>query len=98
MAEEWVTVRHEGWDVVGEDWEPARTADEVARDVLAGVEAEGDGVVVLLHMWTASAAEALSGILDGLGDAGADLVTVADLATRDLSTTTDPAVAAENPS
>jgi peptidoglycan/xylan/chitin deacetylase (PgdA/CDA1 family) len=89
--------RHVGWDVVGEDWEPARTAHDVARDVLAGVGAVGDGAVVLLHTWTSSAAEALPAILAGLSDAGVDLVTVADLADRDLSTTANPQVAAENP-
>jgi peptidoglycan-N-acetylglucosamine deacetylase len=89
--------RHVGWDVVGEDWEPSRTAEDVTRDVLAGVEAVGDGAVVLLHTWTASAVEALPRILAGLGDAGAQLVTVAQLADRDLSATANPEVATENP-
>ncbi len=87
--------RHVGWDVVAEDWEPGRTADDLVRDVLAGVRAAGGGAVVLLHAWPSSTLEALPGILDGL--AGADLATVADLADRDLSATADPGTAAENP-
>jgi peptidoglycan-N-acetylglucosamine deacetylase len=89
--------RHVGWDVVAEDWERGRTADDVVRDVVVGARAAGDGAVVLLHAWPASTLEALPGILLGLGDVGADLVTVADLAERDLSATADPATAAENP-
>jgi peptidoglycan-N-acetylglucosamine deacetylase len=84
-----------GWDVVAEDWEPGRTAADLVRDVVGGVRAAGDGAVVLLHAWPASTLEALPGILDGL--ASADLVTVADLADRDLSATADPQAAAENP-
>jgi peptidoglycan/xylan/chitin deacetylase (PgdA/CDA1 family) len=87
--------RHVGWDVVAEDWEPGRTADDVVRDVVVGAGAAGDGAVVLLHAWPATTLEALPGILDGL--AGEDLVTVADLADRDLSATADPPTAAENP-
>jgi peptidoglycan-N-acetylglucosamine deacetylase len=86
---------HVGWDVVAEDWEPARPAEDLVRDVVAGVRAAGDGAVVLLHAWPASTLDALPGILDGL--AGADLVMVADLADRDLSATADPGTAAENP-
>jgi peptidoglycan/xylan/chitin deacetylase (PgdA/CDA1 family) len=87
--------RHVGWDVVAEDWEPGRTADDLVRDVVAGASAAGDGAVVLLHAWPASTLDALPGILEGL--AGADLVTVTDLADRDLSATADPPTAAENP-
>jgi peptidoglycan/xylan/chitin deacetylase (PgdA/CDA1 family) len=89
--------RHVGWDVVAEDWEPGRTADDLVRDVVAGARAAGDGAVVLLHAWPAATIDALPGILLGLGDVGADLVTVADLADRDLSATADPGTAAENP-
>jgi len=87
--------RHVGWDVVGEDWEPGRTVDDLFRDVIAGVRAAGDGAVVLLHAWPSATLDALSGILDEL--AGFNLVTVADLADRDLSATADPGTAAENP-
>jgi peptidoglycan-N-acetylglucosamine deacetylase len=84
-----------GWDVVAEDWEPGRSAADLVRDVVSGVRAADDGAMVLLHAWPASTLEALPGILDGLG--GADLVTVADLAARDLTATADPQTAAENP-
>jgi peptidoglycan/xylan/chitin deacetylase (PgdA/CDA1 family) len=86
---------HVGWDVVAEDWEPGRTADDLVRDVVAGARAAGDGAVVLLHAWPAQTLDALPAILRGLD--GADLVTVADLAERDLSATADPGTAAENP-
>jgi peptidoglycan/xylan/chitin deacetylase (PgdA/CDA1 family) len=89
--------RHVGWDVVGEDWEPERTADDLVRDVLEGVRAAGDGAVVLLHAWPAASLEALPAIVDGLRTSSAELVTVADLADRDLSATADPQTAGENP-
>jgi peptidoglycan-N-acetylglucosamine deacetylase len=89
--------RHVGWDVVAEDWEPHRTTDDVVRDVLEGVRSAGDGAVVLLHAWPATTLEALPGIVDGLRVSDAALVTVADLADRDLSATADPQTAAENP-
>jgi len=87
--------RHVGWDVVAEDWEPGRAADDLVRDVVAGARAAGDGAVVLLHAWPAATLDALAGILDEL--AGFNLVTVADLADRDLSAAADPQTAAENP-
>jgi peptidoglycan/xylan/chitin deacetylase (PgdA/CDA1 family) len=89
--------RHVGWDVVAEDWEPGRTFEDLVRDVTAGVRAFGDGAVVLLHAWPAQTLEAMPRILAGLDEAGAELVTVADLDDRDLWTTGDPATAAENP-
>jgi peptidoglycan-N-acetylglucosamine deacetylase len=88
---------HVGWDVVAEDWEESRSSEQVAVDVLDGVAAAGDGAVVLLHTWPASAAEALPRLLEGLGAAGARTVTVAELIDRDLAATPDPAVAALNP-
>jgi peptidoglycan/xylan/chitin deacetylase (PgdA/CDA1 family) len=89
--------RHVGWDVVGEDWESDRTAEDLVRNVLDGVGGAGDGAVVLLHAWPATMLQALPAIIDGLGTAGAEPVTVADLADRDLSATPDPQTAAENP-
>jgi peptidoglycan/xylan/chitin deacetylase (PgdA/CDA1 family) len=89
--------RHVGWDVVAEDWEPGRTADHVVRDVLGGVRAPGDGAVVLLHVWPTATLDALPEIVERLRAWGAELVTVADLADRDLSVTADPQTAAENP-
>jgi peptidoglycan/xylan/chitin deacetylase (PgdA/CDA1 family) len=89
--------QHVGWDVVGEDWEPSRTADDLVRDVVGGVRGFGHGAVVLLHAWPATTLEALPRILDALQADRADPVTVADLADRDLSASADPATAAENP-
>ena len=86
---------HVGWDVVAEDWEPARPAEQVADDVLRATQAFGDGAIVLLHTWTVSALEALPVILEGL--AGARFVTVDALRHRDLVTTANPETAAENP-
>ena len=43
--------RHVAWDVVGEDWDPGRSAADVERSVVDGVTASGDGAVVLLHTW-----------------------------------------------
>jgi peptidoglycan-N-acetylglucosamine deacetylase len=89
--------QHAGWDVVAEDWEPDRTGERVAGDVLAGVRANGDGAAVLLHSWTASTLDALPKILGDLRDAGDALVTIADLADRDLSATANPQTVEENP-
>lgn len=86
-----------GWDVVAEDWEPSRTAEVVAGDVLAAARAVGDGAVILLHAWPPSVTEALAAILDGLRADGAAFVTVAELSDRDLGTTADPQFASENP-
>jgi peptidoglycan/xylan/chitin deacetylase (PgdA/CDA1 family) len=90
--------QHVGWDVVAEDWEPERSAEQVAGDVLDGVRAHGDGAVVLLHLWTASTLDALPRILGSLRDAGDAVVTIEQLADRDLSTTADPQTVDENPS
>jgi peptidoglycan-N-acetylglucosamine deacetylase len=89
--------RHVGWDVVGEDWEPDRSVEDLVRDVLAGVMAAGDEAVVLLHAWPATTLDALPAIADGLRSSGAEPVTVADLADRDLAATSDPQTAVENP-
>lgn len=88
---------HVGWDVVAEDWEPSRTADVLAQDVVAAIRAAGEGAVVLLHAWPATILEALPRILDALKADGTDPVTVADLPERDLSATADPATVADNP-
>lgn len=88
---------HVGWDVVAEDWEESRSPQQVARDVLEGVAAAGDGAVVLLHTWPASAAEALPRLLESLRAVEGRTVTVAELMDRDLSATPDPPVVALNP-
>jgi peptidoglycan/xylan/chitin deacetylase (PgdA/CDA1 family) len=89
--------RHVGWDVVGEDWEPSRTPEVIAGEVVDSVRAVGDGAVVLLHTWPASAGEAVEVILAALAGHGARFVTVAALGDRDLGSTPDPADASENP-
>ncbi len=52
--------RHIGWDVEVYEWEPGRTAEEIADRAVAGVEAHGDGAIVLLHTWPDPVAPALS--------------------------------------
>jgi peptidoglycan/xylan/chitin deacetylase (PgdA/CDA1 family) len=86
-----------GWDVVAEDWEPSRTEGDLVRDVTAGVGAAGDGAIVLLHTWPARTGAGLSAIVRGLRGSGSRLVTVEDLADRDLTATPDPGTVAENP-
>jgi peptidoglycan-N-acetylmuramic acid deacetylase len=71
--------RNVHWHVVVEDWEPWRTAEDIARDALDGVERHGDGAVVLLHAWPDRTADALPAIVDGLRARGIDLVRVDDL-------------------
>jgi peptidoglycan-N-acetylglucosamine deacetylase len=67
-----------GWDVDPEDWAEGRSADEVVRTVLDGVAAREESVV-LLHGWPAVTAEALPRIVEGLREAGADVVGVREL-------------------
>jgi peptidoglycan/xylan/chitin deacetylase (PgdA/CDA1 family) len=71
--------RNVHWHVVVDDWEPWRSAEDIAHDVLDGAERHGDGTVVLLHTWPDRTAEALPMIVDGLRARGADLVRVDDL-------------------
>ncbi|HEX5949519.1 MAG TPA: polysaccharide deacetylase family protein [Actinomycetota bacterium] len=71
--------RNVHWDVELDDWEPWRTAGEVARDAIAAASAHGDGAIVLLHTWPAPTAEALPRILEGLRETGSILVTVEEL-------------------
>lgn len=71
--------RNVHWHVVLDDWEPWRTAEDIARDAIEGVERHGDGAVVLLHTWPDRTADALPAILDGLRARGADLVRIDDL-------------------
>jgi peptidoglycan/xylan/chitin deacetylase (PgdA/CDA1 family) len=71
--------RNVHWDLALEDWEPARTADEIVAAGLAGVRSRGDGAVMLLHTWPGPTAEALPRLLEGLVADGASFVTVAQL-------------------
>jgi peptidoglycan/xylan/chitin deacetylase (PgdA/CDA1 family) len=86
-----------GWDVVADDWEPSRGEDDLVRDVTVGVQAIGDGAIVLLHTWPSRTGAGLPAIVRGLREAGSRFVTVEDLADRDLTTTPDPGTVAENP-
>ena len=67
------------WRVMVEDWEPARTWPVLLRDVVAGVEAFGDGGVVLLHTWPEGTAEAVPPVLRTLRERGAAFVGVDEL-------------------
>jgi peptidoglycan-N-acetylglucosamine deacetylase len=67
------------WHIEVEDWEPSRTPDEIARDVLAGIDDHGDGAIVLLHTWPEGTAEALPRIVDGLRDRHAEPVRIDEL-------------------
>lgn len=89
--------RHVGWDVVGEDWEEGRTAEDVREAVRAGTAAAGDPAVVLLHTWPAATAEALSDLILALGGEGATFVTVDRLPPQHVAGTANPAGVAENP-
>jgi peptidoglycan/xylan/chitin deacetylase (PgdA/CDA1 family) len=71
--------RNVHWHVETQDWEPWRTAEEIARDTVEGALAHGDEAVVLLHTWPDGTAQALPAALDALLQAGAALVTVDEL-------------------
>jgi len=67
------------WDVELEDWEAHRTGEAITVDCLAGVQAHGDGAVVLLHTWPGGTGDAVGPILTRLRALGADLVGVDEL-------------------
>ena len=71
--------RHIGWDVEVYEWEPGRTAAEVAQRAVAGVVARGDGAIVLLHTWPDPVAPALADLVGRLSDHGARFVGVDEL-------------------
>jgi peptidoglycan/xylan/chitin deacetylase (PgdA/CDA1 family) len=68
--------RHVGWHVGVEDWDPAKSAATIERQVVDGTLAHGDGAVVLLHAWPTATREAIGAIAGRLRDAGATFVTV----------------------
>ena len=72
--------REVGWDVSAEDWEPTRSAADVAKTVIAGVIARGDGAVVLQHTWPDQTLAALPSIVEALRDKGATFVRIDELA------------------
>lgn len=68
-----------GWDVDSGDWHVRLSAAKLERETLAGVDTAGDSVIVLFHGWPHITARALPGILAGLRDRRARLVTVDDV-------------------
>ena len=71
--------RHVGWDVELYEWEAGRSASEVAAHAIAGVEARGDGAIVLCHTWPDPVAPALAEIVERLRERGAGFVRVDEL-------------------
>jgi peptidoglycan/xylan/chitin deacetylase (PgdA/CDA1 family) len=69
---------HVGWDVDPRDWHEDSDTEAVARRVLEGISGRDDSIV-LLHSWPDSTGEALPRILDGLAEAGAELVDIETL-------------------
>jgi peptidoglycan-N-acetylglucosamine deacetylase len=68
--------RHVGWHVGVEDWDPAKSAATIEREVVDGTLAHGDGAVVLLHAWPTATRDAIGAIAGRLRDAGAAFVTI----------------------
>ena len=66
--------RSAGWDVDALDWRIGATGPGVARTVVAEAVAHGDGAVVLQHPWTNATRLGISGVIEGLREAGATLV------------------------
>ncbi len=71
--------REVGWHVELEDWEPHRDGPSIAADALAGIDAHGEGAVVLLHTWPGGTAEAVAPLLTGLAAIGVSAVTIDEL-------------------
>lgn len=66
--------RETRWDVEAGDWHIRATGPGVARAVIDGAVARGDGAVVLLHPWTRATGRGLPAIIAGLREAGATFV------------------------
>jgi peptidoglycan/xylan/chitin deacetylase (PgdA/CDA1 family) len=81
--------RHVGWHVDPNDWDAARSADEVEDTVVRGALARGDGAIVLLHAWPSTTAQALPRILSRLRAEGTRLVTLDELFPPNGSSRTD---------
>ena len=71
--------RNVHWDVELEDWEPWRSAPDIARDAVDGALARGDGAIVLLHTWPDPTAAAVPTILEELAANGARFVGIDEL-------------------
>ena len=83
--------RHIGWDVEVYEWDPGRTAHEIATRAVDGVAAHGDGAIVLLHTWPDPVAPALAEIVELLRERGASFVGVDELGlAKDLSPVAAP--------
>lgn len=67
--------RNVGWTVDSRDW-ASRGHDGVARRVIDGAVAYGDGAISLMHGWPATNTAALPRIIDELRDRAAQFVTV----------------------
>lgn len=72
--------RHVGWHVAADDWEPARSSELIAAEVVDGVLSHGDGAVVLFHSWPAVTPQALDSVVARLVDAGVEFCRVDELA------------------
>ncbi len=58
--------RHVGWDAELYEWDPGRTADEIAQRAVEKCAGHGDGAIVLFHTWPDPVAPALAPIVEGL--------------------------------
>ena len=67
------------WDIELEDWEPWRTGPAIVADAVSGVQAHGDGAVILLHTWPAGTAEAVGPMIAELRQIGATFITIDQL-------------------
>jgi peptidoglycan-N-acetylglucosamine deacetylase len=72
--------RDVSWDVDAADWDAERSPSTVEGDLLDGVSAGGEEVVVLLHTWPATTLEVLPGIVGKLRAQGAEFVALDGLA------------------
>jgi peptidoglycan/xylan/chitin deacetylase (PgdA/CDA1 family) len=68
--------RHVGWDVIGRDWPPERSAAEVEEAIVGGCLAHGDGAIVLLHAWPDRTLGAIDGAVTRLSEQGATFVRI----------------------
>jgi peptidoglycan/xylan/chitin deacetylase (PgdA/CDA1 family) len=71
--------RNVHWHVEPADWDPTRGRAEIAEATIRGVEAHGDGAVVLLHSWPGATGESIAPIIEGLRALGATFVAVDEL-------------------
>ncbi len=68
--------RHVGWDVELYEWEPGRSAREIADAVVGGVAGRAGDTIVLLHSWPDPVAPGLSDAIDRLRERGASFARV----------------------